>query len=258
MHSFSYEELVSRSYFFIDSVLQEKIKTTKLIFAGCGLASVMAEMAVRLGFQKFLLIDSDKVALSNLNRQAFQVSDIGEFKVKALQKKLLSINPNAEIDVLESGIRGIEDINNIIKQGDIIVNTIDCGNLYFNLVHIAMKSKKFVVCPFNPGFGGLAVCFNEHSGNLYDLLNTNKVESGLEFSRKLILNNPKIELPQDIRSNINILFNQILERGYEPQLAVGVNMSSAIGISCIIKYLNDEAIPYCPSIVYCGLYANFQ
>jgi molybdopterin-synthase adenylyltransferase len=214
----------------------------------------MVEMAVRLGLQKFLLIDSDNVTLSNLNRQAFHISDIGKLKVQCLKQKLLSINPDVEVFIMQEKIDDLNNIEYIISQSTVIINTIDCGVSYFSLVDLAMKKEKLVVCPFNPGFGGLVVCFNHTSGTLYDLLNTDQIESGLAFSKKLILNNPDILIPKEMRSNINLMFDQVIEKNYEPQLAIGVHLSSAIGLSCIIKYLNGESIPYCPSIIYRGLY----
>src|SRR5690349_19847852 len=126
MNEFSYEKLVSRNYLFIDNVSQKTIKNTTLVFAGCGLSSVMIEMAARVGFEKFVLIDSDSVELSNLNRQNYQLSDLGSFKVDALEKKLMNINPDIQVSLIKDGIKNINDIESVISQGNIIINTIDC------------------------------------------------------------------------------------------------------------------------------------
>lgn len=256
MNIFNYNNLTSRNNFFIDQELQQTIRKTKLIFAGCGLSSIMIEMAVRMGFENFILIDNDRVELSNLNRQAFTLSDCAELKINALYSKILNINPYSNITLMPDGITNDTDLDEIIDLGDIIINTIDYGKLYFDLVDHAMKKKRLTICPFNPGFGGLVVCFNERSGTVYDLLNTDQYESGSEFSRKLIKNNSAIVLPKEIRDNIDQLFTKITLSGYDPQIAIGVNMSSSIGLNCIIKYLNAEEIPYCPSIIYRGLYSS--
>jgi molybdopterin/thiamine biosynthesis adenylyltransferase len=254
MNIFSYSELVSRNYIYVDTTLQNRIKNTKLTFIGCGLASVMVEMATRLGFENYTLVDHDMVVLSNLNRQAFRLSNINKPKVEALRENILEINPNVHIKMIKNEIANNDDIEVILKQSDIVINTIDCGELYFNLVHRAMQLNKLVICPFNPGFGGLVVCFNQKSGSVYDLLKSNNIENGLDFSKKLIMNNPEIKLPVHFRDNLNIMFEKITDKGFEPQICIGTNLSSAIAISCIIKYLNNEDIPYCPSILYRSLY----
>lgn len=254
MENFTYNEMTSRNISFISNELQQKLKTTKLIFAGCGLSSVMAEMAIRIGFEKIALIDADHVEISNINRQCYNLIDIGLPKVSALKQKLLTINPNLDISTNTNGITSKNDIDNILCSGDIIINTIDFGELYFELVHTGMEQNKLVLCPFNPGFGGLVVCFSNKSGNLYDLLGTDKVEHGAEFSKKLIRNNPEIKIEQQMRDNLDTIFEQISQSGFEPQISIGVNMSSAITLSCIIKYINGEKIPYCPSLIFRGLY----
>ena len=249
-----YDDLVSRNYFFLSKEIQKKLSKVKLVFFGCGLASVTAEMAVRIGVRHFVLIDHDKVEISNLNRQAYDSSSISNYKVDVLLKKLKAINSDIDVSKIVMNISNISQVIEFIKEGDIIINTLDCDSLYFEVVNACMQQNKLVVCPFNPGFAGLVVCFNKASGTLFDLLGTEKVESGLEFSKKLIKNNNQIELPNYIRENIDEFFQEIERRGYEPQITIGVHMSSSIVLSCIIKYLNGDTIPLSPRIIFRSLY----
>ncbi|MFN7096458.1 MAG: ThiF family adenylyltransferase [Gammaproteobacteria bacterium] len=251
---FKYEDFISRNYLFIDNKLQQSIKKIKLGFAGVGLASMMAEMAVRVGFENFILSDSDHVETSNLNRQNYVASDVGNAKLLSLKNRLLSINPEIHIELMEKGIKNNSDINYIVDKSDILINTIDFGEEYFKLVETACQYNKLIICLFNPGFGGLAVCFKYGTGSLYDLLKTNKIEYGLEFSKKLILSNEAIQIGQEMRNNLDSLLSQIQVSGYEPQLVIGTCMSSAIGLNCIIKYINHETIPYCPQVIFKGFY----
>lgn len=253
--TFSYENFINRNHFFINDSLQQKIKNTTLVFVGCGLASVMAEMAARIGFENFVLVDPDKVELSNLNRQSYNLEDIESLKIAALEKKILSINPSANIALVNKEINSLQDINDIVSQGEIIINTIDYGHIYFSLIEQAVKCDKFAICLFNPGFGGLAVCFKRNSGSLYDLLGTDRVEYGINFSKKLIMNNLAIEIPYQMRNNLDSIFEQIVEAGHEPQITIGVTMSSAIGLTCVIKHLDNEEVPCCPEIIFRGLYS---
>ena len=89
-----------RNYLYINSGNQEKIKNYRVLIGGCGLGSVIAECALRLGFENICIIDGDKVELSNLNRQNYTYNDIGKFKVDALKARLLQINSHAKITVI--------------------------------------------------------------------------------------------------------------------------------------------------------------
>ena len=52
------------------------------------------------GINKVLLVDNDKVSLSNLNRQTlFYEKDIGKSKVEVLSSKLNKINPSLKIEI---------------------------------------------------------------------------------------------------------------------------------------------------------------
>ena len=65
----------NRNWLFVSPEQQEKIKNTWVIMGGAGLGSVIAEAALRLGFEKFIIIDGDIVDESNLNRQNY-IEDI--------------------------------------------------------------------------------------------------------------------------------------------------------------------------------------
>lgn len=77
---------------------QEIIKDFPILLARSGIGSVIAECALRFGFEKITIVDGDYVELSNLNRQNYIEDDIDMNKVDALTKRLKSINRNAEIN----------------------------------------------------------------------------------------------------------------------------------------------------------------
>jgi len=69
-----------------------------IIFGIGGVGSWTAEALVRTGVSKLTIVDADAVAASNINRQSIAtVSTIGEAKVDVMKRRLLDINPNAEI-----------------------------------------------------------------------------------------------------------------------------------------------------------------
>ena len=72
---------------------QKKIFNTSVCIIGCGgLGTSAAQYLVMSGIQKLILIDNDKISLSNLNRQTlFFEEDIGKSKVEVLKKNLHQI-----------------------------------------------------------------------------------------------------------------------------------------------------------------------
>ena len=68
--------------------------------AGCGgLGSNAAMLLVRAGVGRLVLVDSDTVEESNLNRQHFFQSDIGKPKAAALAAHLKAVNPAVKLTV---------------------------------------------------------------------------------------------------------------------------------------------------------------
>lgn len=60
------------------------------------------EALARSGVGYFLLVDNDKVALSNLNRQIIATLDtVGRYKTQVMKERILSINPQAAVETRE-------------------------------------------------------------------------------------------------------------------------------------------------------------
>lgn len=69
-----------------------------LIVGTGGVGGWCAEALVRSGIRQLTLVDSDRVAVSNVNRQVMALpATVGELKVEALKRLLLAINPEADI-----------------------------------------------------------------------------------------------------------------------------------------------------------------
>lgn len=104
----------------------ESFKNKVVLVAGIGgVGGTALEALVRSGFDTFILIDFDKVDVSNLNRQILYTSeDIGKLKVKAAKKRILSLNSSAKVEVIDAEIiSGFFD--NVTEKVDFIVDAID-------------------------------------------------------------------------------------------------------------------------------------
>ena len=73
-----------------------------IIFGVGGVGSWCAESLVRSGIRRLTIVDSDRVCITNINRQLMATTEtVGQVKVEALKQRLLSINPSAEITALQ-------------------------------------------------------------------------------------------------------------------------------------------------------------
>ena len=79
----------SRNRIYLTKEEQQTIKSFPVILGGSGIGSVIAECALRMGFENITIIDGDQVELSNLNRQNYIEEDIATDKVNAIKKKII-------------------------------------------------------------------------------------------------------------------------------------------------------------------------
>ena len=79
----------------------DKLQHSKVaIFGIGGVGGYVAEALARSGVGSFVLVDDDKVCLTNINRQIIALrSTVGKDKVDVMRDRILDINPKAEVEV---------------------------------------------------------------------------------------------------------------------------------------------------------------
>ncbi|MBX9702877.1 MAG: ThiF family adenylyltransferase [Silvanigrellaceae bacterium] len=252
MEKFPYDEFVSRNYMYISSQVQKRIKDIKLSLLGTGLNSIIAENLVRLGVTNLYLHDNDKVELSNLNRQAYHYQDIGKNKVDALKNNLLNINPLCQIETQKGYINQLSDISEHICQSDIIINTVDCKQIYFDIIEYGREKDKLVICPFNPGFGGLVFLFSKQSvsaSEVFDLNNGFQLND-IEISRQLFEKYSKIKTISQAGQTINGFLDNVIVNNYFPQMIIGALQTTAFITTNIVKFIQNKPIRLAPDFFY--------
>lgn len=156
-----YEELTSRNGGYVQPKLQERIRKTRLLIAGCGIGSMVAEAAVRIGFEQLILVDGDDVAPHNLNRQAFTSRDIDRPKVSALAERLRAIHPGATV-VQHTTWVNEENAPSLVNDADVVLDTIDFLSLsgIVALHDAAQRAAKPIVSALSVGWGGAVIYFD--------------------------------------------------------------------------------------------------
>ena len=90
-----------RTQMLLGKEAMEKLENSRVaVFGIGGVGGYVCEALIRSGVGKFELIDSDKVDITNINRQIIATTKtIGMYKTDVMKERMLNINPNAEITV---------------------------------------------------------------------------------------------------------------------------------------------------------------
>lgn len=112
------------------------------VFGLGGVGSACAESLVRGGVGSFLFVDKDEVEPSNINRQAIAfISTLGQPKTEVMKAMALDINPDAQIDTLQSFV-GNENIDGLLEpfpKPDFIVDAFDTLSVKATLMGYAQR-----------------------------------------------------------------------------------------------------------------------
>jgi molybdopterin-synthase adenylyltransferase len=107
--------------------LQRQLLEAQVMLLGCGgLGSWTACGLVCAGVGSLVLVDDDRVELSNLNRQLlFTEADLGGLKVVAAAEALMANNSELKVNPIERRIRGVEDLGELLDGVDLLISTAD-------------------------------------------------------------------------------------------------------------------------------------
>lgn len=91
----------SRSQLLLGESNMKKLSEARVaIFGIGGVGGYVAEALARTGVGSFVLIDDDKVCLTNINRQIIATrKTVGQYKTDVMRERILDINPDAEVEV---------------------------------------------------------------------------------------------------------------------------------------------------------------
>lgn len=105
--------------------LQERFSMATVAICGLGgLGSHIATALARAGIGKLVLIDFDRVDISNLHRQQYKATQIGCYKTEALAENLMEIAPYVQTELHTERVTE-ENIKNLLQQADIICEAFD-------------------------------------------------------------------------------------------------------------------------------------
>lgn len=146
------EKMFSRTELLIGKENIKKLQNSKVaIFGIGGVGSYVVEGLVRAGIGNFILVDSDNVSISNLNRQIIATTKtIGKPKVEVARERILEINPNANVTIYKEFYM---PNNKMELTSDIsyIVDAVDTVTAKITLIEEADKLKIPIISSMGTG-----------------------------------------------------------------------------------------------------------
>lgn len=107
-----------------------------------GVGGTALEALARSGFKKFILVDCDKVDVTNLNRQLlFIENDIGKSKTEVAESRIKSINPEIECEIISEKIDEGSMEKLFKTKPDIVVDAIDFVPGKLDIYSYCLKNK---------------------------------------------------------------------------------------------------------------------
>jgi sulfur carrier protein ThiS adenylyltransferase len=163
---------MNKSDFFCerDPIAFPKWQNATIGIAGAGgLGSNAAMLLARTGIGKLIIADFDTVSISNLNRQFFNLDQVGQPKTIALQKNLVQINPFITLDMHQKRVTR-NNIPSLYKDVDIMIEAFDEGREKLMLIETWLRHypKKALICASGlAGFGNSEEIGIQSEGSLY-------------------------------------------------------------------------------------------
>ena len=167
------KEQHSRTEMLIGKESVEKLASARVaVFGVGGVGGYATEALARAGVGHIDLIDSDKVALSNINRQIIATHQtVGQYKTEAARDRIATINPDCTvkcfnlffdaeskenftfsdydyvIDAIDSLTAKIELIASVKEAGTPIISAMGAGNKLDPTMFEVTDISKTTVCP---------------------------------------------------------------------------------------------------------------
>lgn len=147
------EERFSRTALLLGENGVDRLRKSRVaVFGVGGVGSFTVEALARMGVGHITLVDPDRVAESNLNRQLIALhSTLGEYKVDAAKARILDINPEAQVEALKLFYLPENADSFDVSRFDCIVDAIDTVSAKIELIVRAKNAGVPIVSSMGTG-----------------------------------------------------------------------------------------------------------
>jgi tRNA A37 threonylcarbamoyladenosine dehydratase len=135
--------IFQRTELLIGKSKMDKLREKRVIIFGIGgVGSWCAESLIRSGIQFLTIVDSDRICVTNINRQLMATTKtVGKVKTEVLKERLLEINPKADITSLQMIYSKETHYFFQLDTYDFIIDAIDSFSNKIHLIQMATQTK---------------------------------------------------------------------------------------------------------------------
>ena len=143
----------SRSELLIGSEAMERLRRASvLVFGVGGVGSHCIEALARGGIGHLILVDSDTVSITNINRQSIALhSTVGQYKTKVMKEKIRDIDPAIRVDTYETFVLP-DNVETVFReQPDYVIDAIDTATAKLAVIEYAQRNGIPVISSMGTG-----------------------------------------------------------------------------------------------------------
>lgn len=215
------------------------LKASGVLVVGLGgVGAYAAEMICRAGIGRMTIVDGDKVHPSNRNRQlAALKSTEGRPKAGVMAERLLDINPDLELTVIEEYIKDDRMIEVLRSGFDYVVDAIDTLSPKVFLIYHSLKMQYRLVSSMGAGgkFDPLSIKISDISETtdctLARILRKRLHRLGVRDGFKAVYSNEVIDKSKIVETDD--------ERNKKSIVGTVSYMPAAFGIACASVVIRD-------------------
>jgi len=144
---------LTRTELILDSVKLKKLNESNVLVVGLGgVGAYAAEMICRAGIGSMTIVDGDNIHPTNRNRQLLALkSTEGLAKAEVMGKRIMDINPDIKLTIIQEYIKDDRMIEVIDKGFDYVVDAIDTLSPKIFLIYHSLQRKIPVVSSMGAG-----------------------------------------------------------------------------------------------------------
>ena len=138
------EEVFSRTEQLLGRAKFQKLRRCHVMVLGAGgVGSHCMEALARAGVGRLTLVDSDRVAPSNINRQSIALlSTVGRYKTEVMREKIRDICPDTQVECRETFVLP-DNVDTLFEERpDYIVDAIDTVSAK---IAVAEKAREYKI-----------------------------------------------------------------------------------------------------------------
>jgi tRNA threonylcarbamoyladenosine dehydratase len=183
-------------------------RSTVTVFGVGGVGSFAAEALVRSGVGRLILVDFDRICVTNVNRQLHAMKGtLGKPKVEVMAERLRSINPDAVIETRAEFYAAETSARLLVPEPDVVIDAIDNVAAKMHLIATCVRDRVRIVSAM-----GAAARLDPTAVRVADLSET-KVDPFARELRRLL--RKKHGLDCNVRTGVWAVFSE--EPPHPPQ-----------------------------------------